>query len=1851
MKNGVSAGFYLFLTLFIVAGMTVPGLIIAQDFSGTPTSGTAPLEVQFTDESADTPTGWAWYFGDEDWTAKTWSEVNPDAPWAARHDHTSVVLPNGSIVIMGGNDGSYRNDVWRSEDQGASWTEMTASAGWSARDRYTSVVLPDGSIVLMGGIDGSRRNDVWRSEDQGATWTEMTASAEWSARAMHISVVLPDGSIVLMGGDDGSPRNDVWRSEDQGASWTEMTSSASWSARLPSSAVLPDGSIILMGGFDGSDRNDVWRSNDQGANWTEITASAEWSARYEHTSEVLPDGSIILMGGFDGTRKNDVWRSNDQGETWVELTGSANWSERYSQSSVVMPDGSIVLMGGYSGTRKNDVWRMETASSSEQNPEHTYTEAGTYDVALQSYNADGFGSIQKPEYIEVSAALFCGGTGIDTDPYLICTADQLNNIREDLTAHYKLSNDINLDVAPYNEGEGWEPIGTYVGGDDPGNVYFTGSLDGDNKSISKLYINYTTGTKMAALFELTDGAEFKDLDFTNVDITSTYYAGALVGMTFNTELVNISSSGQITGFTRIGGIIGAGYDSNISESSSSCSIETINGTNAGGLAGQVVNTTVTNSFATGDVKGGDELTGGLLGEAGGSSEISGCYATGKVTTEDGFAGGLVGDVYRDATINNSYATGDVIAGGNADKIGGLAGSLYGTIENSYATGNITGYRHVGGLVGISYYSTYPTPDPSEIKNSFATGNVTGSDVNIGGLVGNHSGDAILNSYATGDVEGTSNVGGLVGLLSATLNAPKPASVSNSYSVGYIVGEENTGGLVGGLNSDAYTTDAYITSNSYYDSEASGQSDTGKGTPKTTAEMKQLATFSTDWDITPTSTDLNDGYPFLAWQDDSEESVWLITGEPLFCGGEGTEADPYLICTADQLNNIREDLTAHYKLANDIDLDVAPYNEGEGWEPIGTYLGWEDPGNIPFTGNLDGDDKSISNLYINYTTGRKMAALFELTDGADFKDLDFTSVDITSTYHAGALVGMAFNTEIANISSSGQIAGYTRVGGIIGESHDSAIKDSNSSCSIITDSVGGGLAGQITDTNVSNSFATGSVSGIGDYEMGGLLGDASGNSIISDCYATGDVTTVSNEAGGLIGYVNYDVKIINSYATGDVNGGSNSDDVGGLVGYFRGDEIFNAYATGDVKGNKSVGGLAGHLRGASISLKNTYSVGAVDGAENVGGLIGEFESGTITNSFYDSETSGQSDTGKGTPKTTAEMKQQSTFTTSGSDWDFDNLWAIESGDHISYPYFGNSEEAPEQDPPPGLTQVGGFAENPRLIAAAGKKTAVTTAHILFGDDDDVTITRKPYRGRLLLDGTEVVNGDEILKTEVEGNELEFEHEGDRTESEYRYTDFLYATSAEERTLPVDLAGRGIEYENPEGWFLFSSPEENQTVGDLLRNMRTDGYPGSTNPGASFPTVYTLDQEAYEWAAVTNSDQKLVPGTALLVYVFDEDTPQNSMLHSNGPWEPLDGKFTYDDLLGYDPNQGSGGNSFYLIGNPHPVPIDICRMLREGTNIATSFYAWMPDENDGNGGYVNYSCEIPSKIQSITDMNGRPSIDLRVPAFAGFWVRTTAENPELSITENDYLITTRKEVEELPEPLTLELAHSDQDYANRVHILLRDDAETGLDRIDAIKMSSAGLAENYLSFYALDEENRKFALRSLPAYLEELVNIPLVVETTVSGDYTLRWSPPSEEHGLVYRLRDRVTGAEYNLGSEGELNLTITETGEGAINRFTVAISAEGFINEPELPTSIALKQNYPNPFNPTTVIEYQLPQSAQVRLQVYDMSGRQVAELVNEQISAGTHTINFDASNLSSGVYMYRLQAGATMLTRKLTVVK
>lgn len=135
-------------------------------------------------------------------------------------------------------------------------------------------------------------------------------------------------------------------------------------------------------------------------------------------------------------------------------------------------------------------------------------------------------------------------------------------------------------------------------------------------------------------------------------------------------------------------------------------------------------------------------------------------------------------------------------------------------------------------------------------------------------------------------------------------------------------------------------------------------------------------------------------------------------------------------------------------------------------------------------------------------------------------------------------------------------------------------------------------------------------------------------------------------------------------------------------------------------------------------------------------------------------------------------------------------------------------------------------------------------------------------------------------------------------------------------------------------------------------------------------------------------------------------------------------------------------------------------------------------------------------------------------------------------------------------------------------------------------------------------------------------------------------------------------EILLFSDGELF-----SGDAGFNPFSVELPAaadsvivfrSGPLSAPaqqERPAGISLAQNYPNPFNPATVIGFELPEAAEVRLEVYSLTGQRVATLAEGMHAAGKHTVSFNAGALASGIYLYRLTSGTQTLTRRMTLVK
>ena len=265
---------------------------------------------------------------------------------------------------------------------------------------------------------------------------------------------------------------------------------------------------------------------------------------------------------------------------------------------------------------------------------------------------------------------------------------------------------------------------------------------------------------------------------------------------------------------------------------------------------------------------------------------------------------------------------------------------------------------------------------------------------------------------------------------------------------------------------------------------------------------------------------------------------------------------------------------------------------------------------------------------------------------------------TSSYLSGRYV-LGANIDASSTSSWNNGAGFNPIGGIsvfFSGSFD-GLGHTISGLTVYRPTASGvGLFGYSSGTVSGVGLVGGSFTG--NNLVGALVGDHSGS--ISDSYATATVSGAGNNIGGLVGQNSVSGSISESYATGAVSLGLNS--TGGLVGYNNG-TISNSYATGSVTGDSTgyySGGLVGQNYG---SISKSYATGAVGSVSfGVGGLVGYHYGGTVSDSYWDTETTGQSTSAAGTGKSTAAMKAAATF----SDWSIAtaggsaNTWLIYEG---------------------------------------------------------------------------------------------------------------------------------------------------------------------------------------------------------------------------------------------------------------------------------------------------------------------------------------------------------------------------------------------------------------------------------------------------------------------------------------------------------------------------------------------------------------------------------------------------------------
>ena len=200
-----------------------------------------------------------------------------------------------------------------------------------------------------------------------------------------------------------------------------------------------------------------------------------------------------------------------------------------------------------------------------------------------------------------------------------------------------------------------------------------------------------------------------------------------------------------------------------------------------------------------------------------------------------------------------------------------------------------------------------------------------------------------------------------------------------------------------------------------------------------------------------------------------------------------------------------------------------------------------------------------------------------------------------------------------------------------------------------------------------------------------------------------------------------------------------------------------------------------------------------------------------------------------------------------------------------------------------------------------------------------------------------------------------------------------------------------------------------------------------------------------------------------------------------------------------------------------------------------------------------------------------------------------------------------------------------FSNIYHVVQKSNPDTAITTLDAVNFKAELINANTNQVVGTFD-NITYNKNNLDKY----ANVDYEVDCSgiTAGEYYLR---------LVTSVNGNTS---YALSNIYNLNTTLAKKNFNQVN-FTGS----------EIPATYDLSQNFPNPFNPSTTIRYQIPQDGIVTLKIYDILGSEVASLVNEEKIAGKYEVNFNASSLASGVYIYKIQAGSFINSKKMILIK
>ena len=749
------------------------------------------------------------------------------------------------------------------------------------------------------------------------------------------------------------------------------------------------------------------------------------------------------------------------------------------------------------------------------------------------------------------------GNGEVDSPYIITTAEELKWFRDEVNCGRnnicaKIADNVEVidmstvchaaDKSQNLEEVSWEPIGNTT------NNKYMGTFDGNNKTITNLYIN--ANQEYSGLFGYTFISTIKNLTFVNANVTNTNsFTGILVGYGYGGTYQNImtSTSCEVNGGDVTGGI-------------------------AGKLAGNAYNCV---NYATVQ---GKEQVGGLFSSYDSSTSITACTNYGKVTASSLWVGGLVG-YFKSGTIQDCANYGDVKG---ANCVAGMVGFVdQGKIQNVFSYGNVSATmstQNIGMAFGsgsgttegmVAYYSGAKLTANGQEKDVKAFGSGTPSEDNATGFTEAQLKSGVvayqLQQNASSEAKWGQNLTN-DGDFYPVIGSEHTVYADNSL-VNCKTNEKISGSFTNNPSSSAIRYKHGTTIH-----HAAANATCTEAATKEYWQCQDCQRIYSDCQLTVELTDVTDAeHPALGhnYNEDGycDRCKHYVAVKPSEENGVYLIAKPYhLAWFRDYVNGTIVDKgevagtthpSASAKLTADINLTNYCHAAEDGME----LLSWIPVGNLdnPWKGNMDGQGHTISNLYIK--TAQSYVGLFGCIEDATIQDLIFDTAKVENvntiyknTFCTGILAGFArayvhsYPAHIKGIKTTDNctVIGQVRTGGIVGQTNINLEICENHS-SVKGGIEVGGIAGTSENINIKRCTNYGTVVN-DDYNIGGIIGEALFTSI-EDCANYGKITSTGCHAGGIAGYTRDNSSIQNVFSYGDVT--NTNDNPGIIIGYVNG----------------------------------------------------------------------------------------------------------------------------------------------------------------------------------------------------------------------------------------------------------------------------------------------------------------------------------------------------------------------------------------------------------------------------------------------------------------------------------------------------------------------------------------------------------------------------------------------------------------------------------------------------------------------------------------------------------------------------